>query len=181
MALTVLTDIEKRIAGIKKSSSSVAVIPNTTIKQIQSYRAAKTTATKKKTTNTTTNTTSSGGGGSTATTTSNSSSSNTVKATIGTKTESADWLDILGAVFPPAQLLNIGQLPVGTQTPTVTYEGTPEALNSLNGPSAGIVAEESTDLFGDLTNQFGGILKIAIPLIGLGFIASTMKSFKGLF
>jgi len=174
MGITVLTPTERRIAGIKKGQSGVVNIPTLTVKQIQKLRTTPTT------------TPSSGGGGASNTNSSGkkkTTNTNQDQVSITNTTTQTPWdpMDILGAIFPPAQLLNIGQLPPGTTVPTQTITGPPGAINQLTGPTADITAEDNSGLFDGLTKDFGGILKIAIPLIGLGFIASTMKSFKGLF
>jgi hypothetical protein len=108
-----------------------------------------------------------------------SETSDQVTGNVTYNIEGWDWKDIIGTFFPPVALLNQGSLPPGTTTPEFTITG-PSDFFQQQGPIATNTSDDSLGL-GDITNQFGSLIKIAIPLLLIGFAASTLKSFKGLF
>lgn len=106
---------------------------------------------------------------------------NKVSIDVGTETRYPDLADLVGSFFPPVQLLyNMGRDPIGTQKPAIKITGDPSAINQLQGPIAKPVSDDDLGL-GKITGQFGSLITIAIPLLLIGFAASTLKSFKGLF
>ena len=175
MAITVLTPTERIIAGVKKGQTGIVNIPTLTTKQIQKLRTTPTitpSAPTKKITDTVK---------------APSQKSDTVTQTISTKTREADWLDIAGTFFPPAKLLTLGRMPVGTVTPTVEYTGTPEALASyadITGMGKGNAAPTQTDPLSTLSTGLGKIGEV-IPVLLLITLAGAglglFSQFKGLF
>jgi len=158
MVISVLTPTERAIMGLKKGESGVFVIPDATVKQLREYRSP----TK---TNITTP----------------SKQNDTVTQTITTERRSADWLDVVGSFFPPAQLFNIGRDPVGTERPVFTTTGTPEALAEFQGLTGGIPSTDTGDTLSGALEGLGSLMKYAVPLVGIGLILSVFGKVKRLF
>ena len=112
-------------------------------------------------------------------------SNNTISTTVQHKPREPDILDVAGAFFPPAKLLTLGRLPVGTTTPSITYEGSPEAMAAYSNlmPSGATTTDTASPL--DSINEVIGAVGKALPILILIAVAGAgiglFSKFKGLF